>query len=90
MPGSGLHEELSLLHRIGLLPREAVAAATSNYADVYPWKDVGRIEPGRMADILILDDDPRVATSALDHINMLIFDGSVVDRKSLLEGIKQN
>jgi len=90
MPGSGLHEELSLLHRIGLSPREAVAAATSNYADVYPWKDVGRIEPGRMADILILDDDPRVTTSALDHINVLIFDGSVVDRKSLLEGIRQN
>jgi hypothetical protein len=90
MPGSGLHEELSLLHRIGLSPREAVAAATSNYADIYAWKDVGRIEPGRLADILILDDDPRVTTSALDRINTLIFDGGVVDRKRLLEGIKQN
>jgi hypothetical protein len=29
MPGSGLHLELTLLHRIGLSPREALAAATS-------------------------------------------------------------
>jgi hypothetical protein len=51
MPGSGLHLELTLLHRIGLSPREALAAATSNYADVYGWRDVGRIEPGRVADL---------------------------------------
>jgi imidazolonepropionase-like amidohydrolase len=53
MPGSGLHLELTLLHRIGLSPREALAAATSNYADVYGWRDVGRIEPGRAADLLL-------------------------------------
>jgi pimeloyl-ACP methyl ester carboxylesterase len=47
MPDSGLH--LELLHRIGLSPREALAAATSHYADVYGWPDVGRIEPGRVA-----------------------------------------
>ena len=54
MPGSGLHLELTLLHRIGLSPREAIAAATSNFADIYGWRDIGRIEPGRVADVLIL------------------------------------
>jgi hypothetical protein len=43
--GSGLHLELALLHRIGLSPREAIAAATSNFADIDGWLDVGRIEP---------------------------------------------
>jgi imidazolonepropionase-like amidohydrolase len=55
MPGSGLHLELTLLDRIGFSPREALAAATSNYADVYGWRDVGRIEPRRAADLLLLD-----------------------------------
>jgi hypothetical protein len=86
MPGSGLHLELSLLHRIGLSPREAIAAATSNFADVYGWGDVGRIEPGRVADVLILNADPRSDLAALDHIDRIIFRGAVLDRKFLLEG----
>lgn len=88
MPGSGMHLEIALLHRIGLSPREALAAATSNFADFYGWKDVGRIEPGRVADLLILDDDPRASASAVDHIHSLVFGGSVVDREQLLKSVK--
>jgi hypothetical protein len=85
MPGSGLHFELALLHRIGLTPREAIAAATSNFADIYGWPDVGRIEPGRAGDVLVLDADPRLDVSAIDHIDTLVFDGRIVDRHRLLE-----
>ena len=85
MPGSGLHLELTLLHRIGLSPREAIAAATSNFADIYGWRDIGRIEPGRVADVLILDADPRSDLAALDHIDRIIFRGVVLDRQSLLK-----
>ena len=85
MPGSGLHLELTLLHRIGLSPREAIAAATSNFADIYGWRDVGRIEPGRVADVLILDADPRSDLAALNHIDRIIFRGSMLNRQSLLE-----
>jgi imidazolonepropionase-like amidohydrolase len=35
-----------------------IAAATSNFADIYGWRDIGRIEPGRVADVLILEADP--------------------------------
>ena len=83
MPGSGLHLELALLHRAGLSPREALAAATSNYADVYGWRDVGRIERGRRADVVILDADPRLDVSALDHIHTVVFRGAVLDRARL-------
>lgn len=85
MPGSGLHLELALLHRIGLSPREAIAAATSNFADVYGWPDVGRIEPGRVADVLVLNADPRRDLKALDLIDAMIFRGAVLQRDSLLE-----
>jgi Amidohydrolase family len=85
MPGSGLHLELTLLHRIGLSPREAIAAATSNFADIYGWRDIGRIEPGRVADMLILNADPRSDLAALDHIDQIIFRGSMLSRQSLLE-----
>jgi Amidohydrolase family len=85
MPGSGLHLELTLLHRIGLSPREALAAATSNFADIYGWRDIGRIEPGRVADVLILDADPRSDLAALDHIDRIIFRGTLLYRQSLVE-----
>jgi imidazolonepropionase-like amidohydrolase len=81
MPGSGLHLELDLLHRIGLSPREAIAAATSNFVDVYGWTDVGRIEPGRVADIVILTADPRSDISAVERIGTVVFKGRVVDRE---------
>jgi imidazolonepropionase-like amidohydrolase len=84
-PGSGLHLELALLHRIGLSPRETIAAATSNFADIYGWRDVGRIGPRRVADVLILDSDPRSDLEALNHIDMMIFQGIVVNRRLLLE-----
>lgn len=84
MPGSGLHLELTLLQRIGLSPREALAAASSNYADVFGWRDVGRVEPGRFTDLLLLDADPRTDVSAVNQIHTLVFKGAVVDRNALL------
>ncbi len=84
MPGSGLHVELDLLQRIGLTPRQALAAATANYAEIYGWSDVGKIEPGRNADLLVLNQDPRQNLSALDAIDRIIFNGVSLDRPRLL------
>jgi len=85
MPCSGLNRELTLLQRIGLSPREAIAAATSNFADICGWRDIGHIEPGRVSDVLILNADPRSGLAALDHIDRIIFRGAVLYRQSLLE-----
>ena len=85
MPGGGMHLELEMLTKfVGLTPREAVAAATSNYADTYGWPDVGKIEVGRFADILIINDDPRRSVAALANIRTLLFGGKVLDRDQLL------
>lgn len=84
MPGSGERLEISLFQRIGLSPREAIAAATSNFADVFGWPDVGRIEVGRNADVVVLDADPRADTTALTHIDTVILAGAVVQRPELL------
>ncbi len=85
-PGSGLHLDLTLLHRIGLSLREALAAATSNFADVYGWRDVGRVERGGISDLLLLDADSRTDISAVDHIHTLVCKGAVVDRDAPLAG----
>lgn len=84
IPGSGLHQELQLLNKIGLTPREVLATATSNFADMLGWSDVGRIEVGRRADIVLLESDPRVSVNALGQIRVVLEGGQVIDRNALL------
>jgi hypothetical protein len=84
MPGISLHTELELLVRMGLSPREALAAATNNYALQFGWNDIGQIAPGRRADILVVDGDPTVDIWNARRISTLILDGDVIDRPSLL------
>jgi hypothetical protein len=84
MPGISMHTELEMLVRLGLSPREALAAATNNYAEQFHWSELGQIAPGRRADILVLDGDPTANIWNARRINTLIVDGNVVDREALL------
>ena len=85
MPGISMHTELEMLVRLGLSPREALAAATNNYAEQFHWTELGQIAPGRRADILILDGDPTTNIWNARHINTILLDGNQIDRESLLK-----
>jgi len=84
MPGISMHTELELLVRLGLSAREALAAATNNYALQFGWTELGQIAPGRRADILVVDGDPTANIWNARRISTLILDGKVIDRDELL------
>jgi Amidohydrolase family len=84
MPGISMHTELELLVRLGLTPREALAAATSNYSEQFGWHELGLVEAGRRADLLVLAADPTVDISNTRKIHSVILDGAVLDRSELL------
>ncbi len=84
MPGISLHTELEMLVRLGLSPREALAAATNNYALQFGWNELGQIVPGRRADILVVDGDPTANIWNARRISGLVEDGNVIDRDALL------
>jgi hypothetical protein len=84
MPGISLHTELELLVRLGLSPREALAAATNNYALQFGWNELGLIAPDRRADILVVDADPTANIWNARRISTIILDGEPLDRNSLL------
>jgi Amidohydrolase family len=84
MPGISMHTELELLVRLGLSPREALAAATNNYALQFGWNELGLISPNRRADILVVEGDPTQNIWNARNISTLIVDGNVVDREALL------
>jgi imidazolonepropionase-like amidohydrolase len=56
--GESLHRELELLTGAGLSTVDALRAATAAPATVFGLADRGVIEPGKRADLVLLDDDP--------------------------------
>jgi len=84
MPGISLHTELELLVRLGLSPREALAAATNNYSLQFGWNELGLIAPGRRADILVVDADPTINIWNARRISTIILEGEPLDRNVLL------
>jgi hypothetical protein len=84
LPGISMHTEMEMLVRLGLSPREALAAATNNYSLQLGWNELGQIAPGRRADILIVDGDPTANIWNARRISGLVMDGNVVDRSKLM------
>jgi hypothetical protein len=87
IPGISLHTELELLVRIGLTEREALAAATSSFADIFGWDELGELKPGRKADILVLNKNPLEDIENLKDISLLILNGKTIDRDALLKNV---
>jgi imidazolonepropionase-like amidohydrolase len=75
--------ELELLVACGLSPAEALRAATATAADVLRRTDLGRIQPGARADLVVLRGDPLADVGALRGPLLVVQDGRVVaDRRA--------
>jgi Amidohydrolase family len=84
IPGVSLHTELELLSRVGLPPRQALAAATSNFGEIFDWKTVGQVKAGYNADLLVLNANPLQGIENLKNIHSVILNGEILDRDKLL------
>ena len=83
-PGFGLHEELTELTRSGLTPIAALRAATIEPARYLGATDsLGTIAVGKLADLVLLDADPRVNIDNARRISAVFTRGRVYDRAAL-------
>ncbi|GMR13408.1 MAG: amidohydrolase family protein [Gemmatimonadota bacterium] len=82
--GPAAHRELELMVAGGIPPLEAIRAATLNAA-IFLGKehDLGSIEAGKLADIVLLDADPLQDISNTQRISRVIKGGRLVDRELL-------
>lgn len=79
-PGPAVHRELQLLVEAGLSPLEALVAATRRTAEsLGKGEELGTIEPGKRADLVILDADPLVDIKNTQKIHRVIRSGQVID-----------
>jgi imidazolonepropionase-like amidohydrolase len=70
--------EIQLLHAAGLTPMEVIEAATKHAARVCGHGDnLGTIEVGKLADILIVDGDPVADLGALERVVLVVKGGKL-------------
>jgi hypothetical protein len=76
--GIGLHDELELLVESGFTPMEALQTATLNPARYFgTLKDMGTIEPGKFADMVLLNANPLDDIRNTRKISLVILRGHV-------------
>lgn len=82
--GFSLHDELALMVEGGLTPLEALQTATLNPARFLgKLDDLGTIEKGKLADLVILDANPLENIHNTTKINAVIAQGKLLDRADL-------
>jgi imidazolonepropionase-like amidohydrolase len=86
LPGFALHRELELLVASGLSPLQALRAATLTAAEALGKDDrLGTVEPGKLADMVVLDADPLQEIQNLTKIHLVVQGGKTYERDALLQ-----
>jgi len=81
-PGLGVHQEFTaFVEDVGLTPMQAIQSATKWVAEGFRIDDVGSLEAGKFADVLILNADPLADIMNTRDIAMVLKGGDVLDRE---------
>ena len=84
VPGLSLHYEMQMLTDMGIPPMKALQGATLWAAEVIGQeKDLGSIQPGKLADFTIVEGNPIADIGATRNVRMVIKGGEVMDTKYL-------
>jgi len=82
--GPAAHRELELIVGGGVPPLNAIRIATLNAARFLGReRDLGSVEEGKVADLVLLDADPLADIDNAKRVNLVIKNGEIIDRGKL-------
>ena len=91
-PGVSLHSELRSLVNAGLSPQQALITSMVNGPKFFDLEEsYGSIAPGKVANLVILDNNPLDDIENLNSINATVIKGTVYDKvklNSMLKAVK--
>ncbi|MHC4116899.1 MAG: amidohydrolase family protein [Planctomycetota bacterium] len=86
LAGLGAHWELWMLAQGGFTPIEAMRAATLDAARYLGLDgDIGSLEPGKLADMIVLEDSPLENIRNSQNIRYTILNGRIYDARTMDE-----
>ena len=89
-PGYDTYKEIQLMAQAGVPLSAIFAAGTINNARHFGLdKDYGTIEPGKIANLLLLDANPLASVEAWARIDKVILRGEPIDRETLAADTKR-
>jgi hypothetical protein len=79
LPGLAVSREMQLLVDAGISPMQAIQAATRWPAELLRQSsDLGTIEEGKLADLIVVDRDPLQDITAVKEIHLVMKDGEIM------------
>jgi imidazolonepropionase-like amidohydrolase len=87
MHGLAFHWEMRMLVQGGMSPHEALRTATLHGARYLGMDgDIGSIETGKLADLLIIDGNPLLDIEAAENVTHVMVNGRLLDAMDLPRG----
>jgi imidazolonepropionase-like amidohydrolase/Tol biopolymer transport system component len=84
--GLAAHWELWMLHQGGMTPHQALRSVTLNGARYLGFdKDIGSLEKGKLADLVVLEKNPLENIRDSEHIRYTMVNGRLFDANTLDE-----
>ncbi len=89
LPGFGNQRNFELLLEAGLTPVQAVQVVSANGAKILGVDDeLGTVEAGKLADIIVLNGDPASDPSAIRAVRWVFKDGVGYDSRALIQATR--
>ncbi|MGI9107144.1 MAG: amidohydrolase family protein [Pyrinomonadaceae bacterium] len=86
LQGLGAHWELWSLQQGGLTPLEALRAGTLSGAQYLGLdREIGSLEPGKLADLMITDKNPLTQIQNTESISFVMINGALYDTRNMDE-----
>ncbi|MFG0257513.1 MAG: amidohydrolase family protein [Phycisphaerales bacterium JB043] len=84
LAGLALHWEIWMFAQGGMSPLEAIRGATMNPARHLGWDhQIGSIESGKLADLVVLDDNPLENIRNTQSVSMVMVNGRLFDARTM-------
>jgi imidazolonepropionase-like amidohydrolase len=81
--GASVYREIEAMAEAGMTPMEVLVSSTRTAARAMGREDIGTLEAGKLADLVVLDADPLVSLGNLRRVRLVARGGEIWTREEL-------